>query len=177
MASLPNVIACLEHSGAVITDLGHRRIRVCAHNRLQPFDLSTEPFPGFPTDLQAQFMALAALAHGQSTIVENIWDNRFMHVPELCRMGASITLDKNCATIQGVAHLTGAHVMATDLRASVGLVLAGLVAKGETTVHRIYHLDRGYEDLERKLQSCGAIIHRVQSAQDHFDTHKVAFAS
>jgi UDP-N-acetylglucosamine 1-carboxyvinyltransferase len=92
-------------------------------------------------------------------------------------MGASITLDKNCATIQGVAQLTGAHVMATDLRAPAGLILAGLVAKGETIVHRIYHLDRGYEDLERKLQSCGAIIHRVQASPDQAGIQKVAFAS
>ena len=163
LSLLPNVVECLEQSGAIITDLGHSRIRIQATDRSRPFHISTEPFPGFPTDLQAQFMTLAALADGQSTIIENIWENRFMHVAELARMGASITLDHHCATIQGKPHLTGAHVMATDLRASVGLVLAGLVAQGETTIHRIYHLDRGYEVLERKLQNCGAIIHRVGS--------------
>jgi UDP-N-acetylglucosamine 1-carboxyvinyltransferase len=161
LSLLPTAVDCLRSAGATIVDLGHRRIRIHAQGRPQPFHLSTEPFPGFPTDLQAQFMALATLADGESTIVENIWENRFMHVAELCRMGASIRLDKQCATIQGRPHLTAAHIMATDLRASGGLVLAGLVAKGETTIHRIYHLDRGYEELERKLHNCGAIIHRV----------------
>ena len=165
LSLLPYVVQCLEQSGTIITDLGNQRIRIQGIDRPMPFQISTEPYPGFPTDLQAQFMTLAAVAQGQSTIIENIWENRFMHVAELCRMGASITLDHHCATIQGKSHLTGAHVMATDLRASVGLVLAGLVAQGETTIHRIYHLDRGYESLERKLQNCGALIHRMK-AQD-----------
>jgi len=162
LSLLPHVVECLRYAGVQITDLGNSRIRVCAQNRPNAFHISTAPFPGFPTDLQAQFMALATLAQGESLIVENIWENRFMHVAELARMGASIRLDNNSAIIQGQAHLTGAHVMATDLRASVGLVLAGLAAQGETTIHRIYHLDRGYEDLERKLQNCGAIIHRIR---------------
>lgn len=161
LSLLPHVVECLTYAGASILDLGSGRVRVYAHHRPQAFHISTAPFPGFPTDLQAQFMTLAALAQGESTIVENIWENRFMHVAELSRMGANIRLDGHTAHIQGRADLTGAHVMATDLRASVGLVLAGLVAQGETTVHRIYHLDRGYEDLERKLQNCGAIIHRM----------------
>jgi UDP-N-acetylglucosamine 1-carboxyvinyltransferase len=163
LSLLPQVVECLQEAGASIEDLGHRRIRIHAQGRPNPFHLITAPFPGFPTDLQAQFMTLATLADGESTIVENIWENRFMHVAELSRMGASIRLDKQCATIQGRPHLTGAHIMATDLRASGGLVLAGLVAQGETTIHRIYHLDRGYEDLERKLHHCGAIIHRVDA--------------
>jgi UDP-N-acetylglucosamine 1-carboxyvinyltransferase len=177
LSLLPHVVECLEQSGSTITELGHNRIRIQAHDRPRPFHLSTAPYPGFPTDLQAQFMTLAALADGESTIMENIWENRFMHVAELARMGASITLDHHCATIQGKPHLTGAHVMATDLRASVGLVLAALVAQGETTIHRIYHLDRGYEVLERKLQNCGAIIHRIGSQDESMlDQHEVRSA-
>ncbi len=177
LSLLPHVVECLEQSGSIITELGRNRIRIQAHDRPRPFHLSTAPYPGFPTDLQAQFMTLAALADGESTIMENIWENRFMHVAELARMGASITLDHHYATIQGKPYLTGAHVMATDLRASVGLVLAALVAQGETTIHRIYHLDRGYEVLERKLQNCGAIIHRIGSQDESMlDQHDMMSA-
>ena len=130
-------------------------------NRLKGIDIATAPFPGFPTDLQAQFMALMATADGDSIITETIFENRFMHVPELNRMGADITVQGASASIRGVAHLTGAPVMATDLRASVSLVLAGLAAEGETVVNRVYHLDRGYERLEAKLAACGAAIERV----------------
>ncbi|MGH6973348.1 MAG: UDP-N-acetylglucosamine 1-carboxyvinyltransferase, partial [Stellaceae bacterium] len=130
-------------------------------NRLKGIDIATAPFPGFPTDLQAQFMALMATADGDSIITETIFENRFMHVPELNRMGADITVQGASASIRGVAHLTGAPVMATDLRASVSLVLAGLAAEGETVVNRVYHLDRGYERLEGKLAACGAAIERV----------------
>jgi UDP-N-acetylglucosamine 1-carboxyvinyltransferase len=123
-------------------------------------DVMTEPYPGFPTDLQAQMMALMSICHGASMVSETIFENRFMHVPELCRMGANITVHGRSALIRGQKHLTGAPVMATDLRASVSLVLAGLAAQGETIVNRIYHLDRGYEKLEEKLQNCGAHIER-----------------
>jgi UDP-N-acetylglucosamine 1-carboxyvinyltransferase len=130
-------------------------------NRLKGIDIATAPFPGFPTDLQAQFIALMATADGDSIVTETIFENRFMHVPELNRMGADITVQGASASIRGVAKLTGAPVMATDLRASVSLVLAGLAAEGETVVNRIYHLDRGYERLEAKLAACGAAIERL----------------
>ena len=121
----------------------------------------TEPFPGFPTDMQAQFMALMAIAEGASMVTETIFENRFMHVPELNRMGARIHAVGASAIIRGVSHLSGAPVMATDLRASVSLVLAGLAATGETTISRVYHLDRGYESVEQKLAACGANIERL----------------
>ncbi len=130
---------------------------------LQPIKVTTEPYPGFPTDLQAQMMATLTLAKGESEINENIFENRFMHVPELSRMGAKIKLEGTCAMVEGVDHLVGAPVMATDLRASVALVIAGLAAKGETRINRVYHLDRGYENIETKLAQCGAQIKRVQS--------------
>ena len=124
--------------------------------------MMTEPFPGFPTDLQAQIMALMAIAEGASMITETIFENRFMHVPELARMGANITVHQASALVRGVPGLMGAPVMATDLRASVSLVIAGLVADGETVVNRVYHLDRGYERIEEKLAACGARIERVR---------------
>jgi UDP-N-acetylglucosamine 1-carboxyvinyltransferase len=122
---------------------------------------TTAPFPGFPTDLQAQLMALMSRANGTSHITETIFENRFMHVQELARLGAKIHLDGEVATVEGVERLKGAPVMATDLRASVSLVIAGLAAEGETIVHRVYHLDRGFERLEEKLSRCGADIERV----------------
>ena len=124
-------------------------------------ELVTRPYPGFPTDLQAQIMSLTTIASGASRITETIFENRFMHVPELMRMGADIRVRGATALIRGVGRLKGAEVMATDLRASVSLVLAGLVAEGETTVNRIYHLDRGYERIEAKLAACGADIERI----------------
>lgn len=130
--------------------------------RLCGVDVMTEPYPGFPTDLQAQMMALMCTADGASMITETIFENRFMHAPELARMGASITVHRSSALIRGVRCLTGAPVMATDLRASVSLVLAGLAANGETEINRVYHLDRGYERLEEKLAACGADIQRVK---------------
>ncbi|MCY3726259.1 MAG: UDP-N-acetylglucosamine 1-carboxyvinyltransferase [Rhodobacteraceae bacterium] len=133
------------------------------NTELQPIKVTTEPYPGFPTDLQAQMMATLTLAKGESEINENIFENRFMHVPELSRMGAKIKLEGTCAIVEGVDHLVGAPVMATDLRASVALVIAGLAAKGETRINRVYHLDRGYENIETKLAQCGAQIKRVQS--------------
>jgi UDP-N-acetylglucosamine 1-carboxyvinyltransferase len=124
-------------------------------------DMMTEPYPGFPTDLQAQFMALMTVARGASMITETIFENRFMHVPELARMGANINVHHASAMVRGVPQLTGAPVMATDLRASVSLVLAGLAAQGTTTISRVYHLDRGYDRLVEKLSACGAAIERI----------------
>ncbi|NUO51186.1 MAG: UDP-N-acetylglucosamine 1-carboxyvinyltransferase [Polyangiaceae bacterium] len=129
---------------------------------LKPIRLTTEPHPGFPTDMQAQLMVLATIAEGTSTIKETIFENRFMHVPELVRMGADIEADGNHAVVRGPAQLQGAQVMATDLRASASLVIAGLVAEGETEVLRVYHLDRGYEHMERKLAAVGADTERIQ---------------
>src|SRR6185312_3280195 len=151
----------LKQAGAEITPTNHG-IRVARNGSgLNPVDVTTQPFPGFPTDLQAQLMALMSRAKGTSRITETIFENRFMHVQELVRLGARIQLDGDTATIEGVEKLKGAPVMATDLRASVSLVIAGLAAEGETMVHRVYHLDRGFERLEEKLASCGASIERV----------------
>jgi UDP-N-acetylglucosamine 1-carboxyvinyltransferase len=136
-------------------------IRVRADGPLRPLTLSTAPFPGFPTDMQAQFMAMLALADGASVLTETIFENRYMHVPELARMGADIQVRGRTAVVRGVDGLIGAPVMATDLRASMSLVIAGLAAKGETQVNRVYHLDRGYERLEVKLQGVGADIGRA----------------
>ena len=136
------------------------RIRRNGH-ALQPVDIDTDPFPGFPTDLQAQFMALMTRADGTSRIRETIFENRFMHVQELARLGARIRLDGDVAHVEGVPKLTGAQVMATDLRASVSLVIGGLVAEGDTTINRVYHLDRGFEALEAKLGRCGAVVERI----------------
>ncbi len=157
---LASVGAALEHAGVQIwpTDRG---LMISRTGPLSAVDVVTEPYPGFPTDLQAQFMALMAVAPGASVIRETIFESRFMHVPELGRLGANILLQGTTALVRGVAQLHGAEVMATDLRASVGLVLAALVADGETVVHRIYHLDRGYQALDRKLVQCGAEIRRV----------------
>lgn len=129
--------------------------------KIQAVDIITEPYPGFPTDLQAQFMAMLTLSEGAGMVTETIFENRFMHVPELARMGADITVHQSSALVRGVNKLKGAQVMATDLRASVSLVLAGLVADGKTHVNRIYHLERGYENLVEKLSACGAKLERV----------------
>jgi len=130
---------------------------------IQPISIETQPFPGFPTDLQAQLMALLSLAQGTSVIRETIFENRFMHVQELARLGADIQLHGDTASIKGVKTLKGAPVMATDLRASVSLVIAGLAGEGETVINRVYHLDRGFEQLEQKLSRCGAEIERLTS--------------
>ncbi len=136
-------------------------IRVAANGPLKPLTLSTAPFPGFATDMQAQFMAMQLVAEGASVFTETIFENRYMHVPELTRMGAHIDVRGRTAVVHGPARLVGAQVMATDLRASMSLILAGLAAEGETQVNRVYHLDRGYERLEEKLQAVGADIERV----------------
>ena len=133
--------------------------------RIQPVSFETEPYPGFPTDLQAQAMAVLCLADGESRIRETIFENRFMHAPELARLGAQIAVHGNEAVVTGVERLIGAPVMATDLRASVSLVIAGLAAEGETVVNRVYHLDRGFENLEKKLAACGAKVARVREEQ------------
>ena len=154
------VLSSLTEAGIVITP-AQNGFWVERANGLHGVDVMTEPFPGFPTDMQAQFMALMAVAEGASMLTETIFENRFMHVPELNRMGAKINAHGSSAIIRGVSKLSGAPVMATDLRASVSLVLAGLAAEGETTVNRVYHLDRGYEAVEQKLAACGARIERV----------------
>jgi len=151
----------LTEAGATITP-NNEGIRVARNGAgLNPVTVTTAPFPGFPTDLQAQLMALMTRAKGTSHITETIFENRFMHVQELARFGARIALDGETATIEGVARLRGAPVMATDLRASVSLVIAALAAEGETIVNRVYHLDRGFERLEEKLSACGASIERI----------------
>jgi len=151
----------LKEAGVVLaTD--DRGIRVQGDGRIKSVDVTTLPYPGFPTDLQAQMMVLMAVADGVSVITETIFENRFLHAQELDRMGAQIKLESNCAVVRGVAELSGAPVMASDLRASVALVLAGLVANGTTEVARVYHLDRGYEQIERKLSLLGGQIVRVR---------------
>lgn len=158
---LEHPIELMEKAGAEIT-VTNRGLRVRRNGHgIYAVDAETSPYPGFPTDLQAQFMALMTAGKGTSRITETIFENRFMHVQELARLGAKITLDGQTATVEGVKSLTGAPVMATDLRASVSLVIAGLAAEGETTVSRIYHLDRGFERLEQKLSRCGAQIERI----------------
>jgi UDP-N-acetylglucosamine 1-carboxyvinyltransferase len=144
----------------LILEFHDRGIRVSADGKLKPLALSTAPFPGFATDMQAQFMAMLCLANGESFLEETIFENRYMHVPELRRMGAEVDIHGRSAVVHGVERLTGASVMATDLRASMSLVLAGLCAEGETEVLRVYHLDRGYERLEEKLSLVGAKIER-----------------
>lgn len=152
----------IEAAGVTIEETA-AGLRVSRRNgRLKATDVITEPFPGFPTDLQAQMMALLATADGVSRLEERIFENRFMHAPELARMGADIEIHGGTATVTGVERLRGAPVMATDLRASVSLILAGLAAEGETRVSRVYHLDRGYERLEDKLSGCGVQIERVR---------------
>lgn len=159
---IPTVTRLLEQAGVKLEEDKGDILVSSLSSPLQGVDAMTEPFPGFATDLQAQWMALMTLAEGASMITETIWENRFMHVPELCRMGANITVHGSSALVRGVKSLRGAPVMATDLRASVSLVLAGLVAEGETIINRVYHLDRGYERVEEKLNACGADISRVR---------------
>ncbi len=160
---LQSALDVLAQTGVTITPT-NEGIRVARNGAgLAPVEVTTAPFPGFPTDLQAQLMALMTRAGGTSRITETIFENRFMHVQELVRLGAHIHLAGESATIEGVKHLTGAPVMATDLRASVSLVIAGLAAQGETMVNRVYHLDRGFERVEDKLARCGAAIERISA--------------
>jgi len=160
---LQTALDVIAQTGAEITPT-NSGIRVRRNGAgIAPVDVTTAPFPAFPTDLQAQFMGLMTMAKGKSRITETIFENRFMHVQELARLGAHITLSGQTAIVDGVAKLKGAPVMATDLRASVSLVIAGLAAEGETTVNRVYHLDRGFERLEEKLSNCGAVIERISA--------------
>jgi len=153
-------IAALRDAGVLVEE-GKRSITVKANGGLHPITLATAPYPGFATDMQAQLMAMLALADGASVLTETIFENRYMHVPELARMGADVQVTGRSAVVRGVGKLNGAPVMATDLRASMSLIIAGLAAEGETVVNRVYHLDRGYERLEEKLQAVGADIERV----------------
>jgi len=160
---LERAFAVLKQTGVMIEQTPHG-VRVARNGgSLKPITIETQPFPGFPTDLQAQLMALMTRAEGTSVIRETIFENRFMHVQELARLGADIQLHGDTATVNGVKALRGAQVMATDLRASVSLVIAGLMAEGKTTINRVYHLDRGFERLEEKLSGCGAAIERLVS--------------
>jgi UDP-N-acetylglucosamine 1-carboxyvinyltransferase len=160
---LPGALDVLREAGIGITET-NRGLKVARNGAaLKPVNVTTAPFPGFPTDLQAQLMALMCLADGVSQIRETIFENRFMHVQELARLGADISVSGDMAKVRGVPSLRGAEVMATDLRASVSLVIAALMAEGETVVNRVYHLDRGFERLEEKLGSCGARIERLHS--------------
>lgn len=158
---LEPAISKLREAGAEIEANGSS-LTISAPDGLRPLDIRTSPYPGFPTDMQAQFMALMAVTPGRSSITETVFENRFMQVAELNRMGADIRIEHNTAIVNGVTRLSGAEVMASDLRASAALVLAGLVARGETKVSRIYHIDRGYDQIERRLKALGADIERVK---------------
>ena len=160
-AHLEAVLTTLRATGLKI-EVTSDSVRVIANNGITAVDVRTMPYPGFPTDMQAQIMAVMTIGRGLSVITETIFENRFIHVPELRRMGANIKLQGNYAIVEGVKNLTGAPVMATDLRASASLVVAGLVAEGKTEIHRIYHLDRGYERMEEKLSQIGAEIERIK---------------
>jgi UDP-N-acetylglucosamine 1-carboxyvinyltransferase len=158
--TMPSILSGIQDAGGIVADVPDG-LKISADGGIKPLSLSTAPFPAFPTDMQAQFMAMLSLADGTSLLTETIFENRYMHVPELNRMGADIDVRGRSAVVRGVDRLIGAPVMATDLRASMGLVLAGLAAEGETHVNRVYHLDRGYERLEEKLQAVGADIERA----------------
>jgi UDP-N-acetylglucosamine 1-carboxyvinyltransferase len=158
-AHLGAVFHKLRQAGAEVQPTGGT-VRVQGPESLHSVDIKTTPYPGFPTDMQAQFMVLMSVADGHSVISETIFENRFIHVSELRRLGADVMVSGNIATVRGVPHLSGAPVMATDLRASASLVLAGLVARGVTEVRRVYHLDRGYEAIEKKFARLGAVIRR-----------------
>lgn len=159
---LTPIIAKLTEAGTKIEMDGHRRVRLVPGERLLPIEIETRPHPGFPTDMQAQFMALTTLADGNSVIRETVFENRLQHVAEFNRMGADIRLTGNTAVIRGVPRLSGAPVTGTDLRAAAALLVAGLAAEGKTTLHGLHHLDRGYENIEAKLSAIGAKLHRVQ---------------
>jgi UDP-N-acetylglucosamine 1-carboxyvinyltransferase len=165
LSLIKSVADALVAGGAAIEEIegGLRVVR--RDDAVTGVDVMTEPYPGFPTDMQAQLMALMTVAGGAAMITETVFENRFMHVPELCRMGANINVHGGSAIVRGVPYLSGAPVMATDLRASVSLVLAGLAARGETVISRVYHLDRGYERLEDKLAACGAEIERARNSR------------
>jgi len=160
--SMKSILDKLTEAGAEITVTNNSITLDMKGKNPKAVNIDTDIYPNFPTDMQAQFTALNSIADGFCSVTENIFENRFMHVPELMRMGADLTLEGNTVVCKGVKSLTGAHLTASDLRASASLVLAGLVAKGETTIDRVYHLDRGYETIEEKLRLLGAQIKRVQ---------------
>jgi UDP-N-acetylglucosamine 1-carboxyvinyltransferase len=162
---LSAVIKVLNEAGVSVEETARGLAVERTNGPVRGVDVMTEPYPGFPTDLQAQIMALMSTAEGAAMITESIFENRFMHVPELTRMGANVNVHGASAMVRGRPRLAGAEVMATDLRASVSLVLAGLAAEGETVLNRVYHLDRGYEHLEQKLAACGATIQRRRAPQ------------
>jgi UDP-N-acetylglucosamine 1-carboxyvinyltransferase len=155
------VIEKLRDAGATVTSVDDG-VHIKSQGRLKSQSFRTTEYPGFPTDMQAQFMALNCISHGTAIVTETIFENRFMHVNEMVRLGASIQIDGKVSVVEGVEKLSGATVMATDLRASASLVIAGLVAEGETVVDRIYHLDRGYDQMEAKLRGLGADIERIK---------------
>jgi UDP-N-acetylglucosamine 1-carboxyvinyltransferase len=159
--TLEAVITKLKEAGLEMK-IGSDWIEAKMSKRPQPISFRTSEYPSFPTDMQAQFMALNTIANGSARVTETIFENRFMHVQEMNRLGANISIDGNIALVEGMDHLSGATVMATDLRASASLVIAGLVARGETLIERIYHLDRGYDRMEVKLSALGAQIERVK---------------
>ena len=159
-AHLQDLLHKLQEAGVQVEEEGGS-LRICAEGRLRAVNAETAPYPGFPTDLQAQWMAVSCTAEGTAVISENVFENRFMHAPELIRMGAHIELQRNTAVVRGVGQLRGAPLMATDLRASASLVIAALAARGKTTLSRVYHLDRGYELMEEKLRALGADARRV----------------
>jgi UDP-N-acetylglucosamine 1-carboxyvinyltransferase len=159
---IKSVADSLTSAGVDVSEVEEGIRIINTSGRVKGIDVMTEPYPGFPTDMQAQMMALLAVSEGASMITETIFENRFMHVPELCRMGADINVHGSSAIVRGVKKLSGAELMATDLRASISLVLAALAAEGETIINRVYHLDRGYERVEEKLAACGAVIERVE---------------
>ncbi len=158
-----SVISSLRACGIIIEKSGDNAVIASYAKKINPCSIITKPFPGFPTDMQAQFCVLLALANGQSKIKETIFENRFMHIGELNRLGAKILINHNTADISGVRKLSGAKIMATDLRASAALVLAGMSAEGITEIYRIYHIDRGYERIEKKLLPLGVDIQRVET--------------
>ncbi len=165
LGDIEPLVVKMRAAGVEIASEGQNVLRPAHQARCAPVNVTTAPHPGFPTDMQAQFLVLMCFARGESVISETIFENRFMHVPELQRMGASVALRGNTAVVQGVDKLYGASVMATDLRASASLVIAGLVAEDETEVRRVYHIDRGYERIEEKLRGLGAKIERVKGAE------------
>ena len=169
-SELHSTLQVLRQAGCEL-EVGEDRVRLWRSGPIKPVDITTLPYPGFPTDMQAQLMALLSVSSGTSRIVETIFENRFMHVPELSRMGASIEISGNTARVEGVSGLRAATVMATDLRASASLVLAGLAASGPTEVLRLYHLDRGYSQLVEKLSALGAHVSRVP--EERSDVGKV----
>lgn len=158
------LIAKLREAGVTIQEVKDEILRVIGPKEIQRIDIKTMPYPGFPTDMQAQMMAMLSIANGTSVVIETVFENRFMHVDELRKMGANIRIDRRTAIIEGREFLTGAQVNATDLRAGAALIIAGLVAKGKTTIHNVYHIDRGYDQVENKLKNLGAIIYREKES-------------